>query len=174
MTFNKMLQIAFEIAQEQVIILGREQEQDIVVIFLQMPQQVQEDGIRRIAVENMAVVLAGVLLGIEKMAEQLFTQRFQQCVLGFEMGIEGRSAHVGGGNDLADCNPAEILFGEQLCKGMENGLSGFFLTSVHCIHHTNSVICSVANHTATTYVAVRTRFAIIILNSVFDYVLIVP
>ena len=91
----------------------------------------QKDGFRAVARKNMPVPAPVVMFCVKQMAKQFFTQLFEQIFLGFKMGIKGRSAHICAVYDLSHRNMIEIFFRKQLRKGVENGLSGFSLPSVH-------------------------------------------
>lgn len=145
-------QAGSEVGQEQVVVPAGEQIQNMIVVFLQMPEQMQENRVRGIAVKNMLVILVVSIHGIKNMAEKFVTQFFEQMILRLEMGIEGGSADVRPGDDLPDGDPVEILFRKKFGKRLKNGLSGFSLSSVHKTLHTIYRKCSVWNRTEKSYI----------------------
>ena len=141
-----------EVGQEQVVVPAGKQIQNMIVVFLQMPEQMQENRVRGIAVKNMLVILVVSLHGIKNVAEKFVTQFFEKMILRLEMGIEGGSADVRPGDDLPDGDPVEILFRKKFRKRLKNGLSGFSLSSVHKPLHTIYRKCSVWNRAEKSYI----------------------
>lgn len=70
---NEVFQIAFEITQENFIILRRKQFQNIAVIFLQMPQKMQKYGICRRTAGIMIMSMWQAHRRINNMPEKLLT-----------------------------------------------------------------------------------------------------
>lgn len=130
LAFYEKLQVAAEIAQEQLVVWGGQQHQNVIVVLLQVAQQVEKHGVGAVAVEDMLMVV-GVLLSVEDMAEQFFAKLLQQIIFRFKMGIEGGSAYICFFNDFSNGDMIEILLGEQVCEAPENGFTGFSLPSVH-------------------------------------------
>ena len=132
-------QIAFEVLQKQLIILSCQKLQNLIIVSLQVPEQVQKHGIRGVAVKNMLVVVA--FHGVKEVAKQLFTQGLQQILLGFKVGIEGGSAHIRQLDDLAHGDLTEVLGRKQSDQCRKNRFPGFSLSSVHknTVHFLNFV-----------------------------------
>ena len=151
MTFRQLLQVGPEVPQKQLVVLGGQKGENMVVVLLQMLKKVQKNRIRSFAVKNvpMAVFLA---LCVKYMAKQFFTIFLQQKILGFKMGIEGGSAHIRPVDNFTDSDVTKIFFGKQLRKGAENGLPCLSLTSVHRVLRTISEKCSVTNEGKDSYI----------------------
>ena len=96
-----------------------------------MLNQMQENGIRAIAVKNMSVMMTRVMFSIENMAEQFFAEFLQKIILGFKVRVKGGSSHIRPVDNFSHRNLAEIFFGKQLRKGVKNSLPGFSLASIH-------------------------------------------
>lgn len=129
----------------------------MVVIFLQMPEQVQKGRIRRIAVKYVLVVRLFRTGCVQNVAKQFFAKCLQQKILCLEMGIKGGSADIRPAKDLLHRNMGKILLCQQGDKGIEDGCPGFSLSSVHSIHRTIFKICSVTNDGQKISVADRFR-----------------
>ena len=168
--FNERLQLAAEIFEEKFVVLGGQQSQNIVVVLLQMLKQMQEDGVRTVAMENMSVSVSGGVFCVEDMTKQLPAKFFQEKILGFKVGVEGGPADVRQGDDLPNGDLAEILGRKQLCKSAENSLPGLSLASVHGVLHTFFKICSVMNYRDVSYVAEIAPFDTILLNMLFNII----
>ena len=111
LTCNQLLQICFEIPQKQLVILPGQQLQNVIVIVLQMPEQMEKHPIRRVAGKNMSVVDMNITYRVKNMAEKLLSKLFEQELLCFKMGIEGRSAHIRPLDDLTHGDLSEFLLG---------------------------------------------------------------
>ena len=108
---DNALQLVFEVGQKQVVVLTRQQIQNMIVVLQQMAEQMQEYAVRCITFKHMVMVGMPVFGCVKNMAEQVFAELLQQKILCLKMGIEGRSAHIGFFNDLADGDVVKIFFG---------------------------------------------------------------
>lgn len=67
----------------------------------------------------------------EDMVEKLEADLACQIVFGFEVAVKGAAADIGCSNDILDADFFIACFGKQFDKGIDNCLSGLFLSSVH-------------------------------------------
>ena len=65
-----------------------------------------------VAIKDVAMVCTGAAGGVKDVAKQLLAKLPQEILFCFKMGVEGRSAHIGAGNDFANGYLVEILLGE--------------------------------------------------------------
>ena len=121
----------------------------------------------------MLMFVAGRSFNVKNMAKQFLAKGLQQEFLRFKMRIEGRSADVGGIDDLANGDLMEVFFGKQHRKCAEDRVSGFSLSSVHANTYTSFKICSVLNIPGKVYIAFLEVCIIILPNNVFGNELIV-
>ena len=105
--YNELFQIAFEIANKNLVILGGKQPKYVVIVFLQMAKQMQKYRILRTTERT---VVLPPHCRIKNVIEQLLAQFFKQKLLGFKMGIKGGSADIGSINDLLYRYLMVILF----------------------------------------------------------------
>lgn len=132
LALDQKLQIASKISQEQLVVPGGQQSQNIVVIFLQMLQKMQKGCIGAAAIKNMPVLLL-VVLCVEYMAKQLLAKFLQQKIFGLKMRIESGPADISAVYDLAYGDLIKVPLGEQLGKCVKYGFPGFSLASVHML-----------------------------------------
>ena len=109
---NQLCQAGFEILQKKLVILTDQQIQKMVVILLNVLKQMQKNRFRCITFKNMPVMTSACIRCVEDMTKQLLAEGFQKMILGFKMGIKGRSANIGLLDDLSDGDPAYILLGQ--------------------------------------------------------------
>jgi len=114
-----------------------------MVVCLQMAEQVQKNRVGRIAGEEMPVVAGRAARPVENMAEEVFAERLQQLILGFEVRVKGGTAHIRLRNDLAHGDLPEILVGKKSDQCGKDRLPCFSLPSVHECLRTFFRNCSV-------------------------------
>ena len=96
-----------------------------------MLQQVQEYGVRCIAIRVHPVRVRAVHRAADDVAEKLLTKSLEKIVLRLEVRVEGRASDIGAVDDLLHRDLVLALF---RCKIAESGKyrrSRLFLSSVH-------------------------------------------
>ena len=149
---HQILKITTEVLQKQIVILAGQQLEDLIIISLQMPEQMQKHRLAGSAIKNMVMVRTFFQSIIKNMAEKLLAQSLEQIVLGFKMGIEGGSTYIGPLDNLPYRDLPKILLGQQFNKGAKNSISGFSLPSVHRFLRTFLRNCSVSYNTAQLHI----------------------
>ena len=67
----------------------------------------------------------------EDMVEKLKADLACQIIFGFEVAVKGAAADIGCIDDILNADFFIACFGKQFNKGIDNCLSGLFLSSVH-------------------------------------------
>ena len=165
---SQLQQPLFEIAQKHIVVVAREQLQNLMVVLFQMLQQMQKYGCGTIAGKKMLMCRLCSVHGIKNVAEEIFAKSFQQEILCFKMRVKSGAPHIGPPDDLAHSDLLHVLFLQQLRKGLKNRLPCLSLAPIHRFFHTNPPKCSVWNGKGKTSVAGFFARHIIIWNNLFD------
>ena len=67
----------------------------------------------------------------EDMVEKLKADLARQIILSFEVAVKGAASDIGCIDDILNADFFIACFGKQFNKGIDNCLSGLFLSSVH-------------------------------------------
>lgn len=120
-----------EVAQKQFAALAGKHTGDVLAVFVQVPENVGHHIHRRFCTHQLVAELCHVPGADDHMVKNIGAQLPQQIILGFEMGIEGGAAHICGINNVLHCDTAVAFLGKQPVEGLENGISGFLLATIH-------------------------------------------
>lgn len=143
LTPDQPAQLLFKVIQKQFIAPAGQKIQNMIIIFLQVPEQMQKHCVGVIAVKYVTMGIVIPCLCFKYMGKQFPAQILQKKLLCFKMGVKGGSSHICSGNDLSYRDLVIAFFGQKLDKSFKNGSSGFSLASVHNCLHTNFPFCSV-------------------------------
>lgn len=136
--YDQRPQVGFEVFHKNLIVFRGQELQNISVVFLQVPHQMQKHGVRLTAAGIMIMSVGQAHSRVDDMPEQFLAQGFQQRILRLKMGIEGCSSHIGYINNLLHGDLIVLLLGKQLRKSGENCILRFSLPSVHVCLPNNS------------------------------------
>ncbi len=96
-----------------------------------MLQEMQEDGVGRLAIRVQSVRVRAVHRAADDVAEKLLAQSLEEIVLRLEVRVEGRASDVGAVDDLLH---RDLVVALLRCKIAESGKDcrpRLFLSSVH-------------------------------------------
>ena len=126
-----------------------------------MLQEVQEDGVGRLAIRVQSVRVRAVHCAADDVAEKLLAQSLEEIVLRFEVRVEGRASDVGAVDDLLHRDLVVALFCRKLAESGKDRRLRLFLPSVHGIplRRTNLLRCSVRNAVLQSSVVFLRTFA---------------
>ena len=158
---DQFFQIALEIPDEYFVVLGGQQLQNVPVVFLQMAQKMQKDGVRAAAAGIVVMPVWESHGGINDVPEQFLAQILQQIFLCLKMGIECGAAYIGPVDDVLHGDLIAVLFRQQFCKRLKNSFSGLFLPSVHTPSRTVLRKCSVSYKETELILVLSTKIRII-------------